>query len=331
MRIRSNLRMLLNKTVWGIKLFEGLRGNFNFNSLSSPSPMQKFPAIDITWEITESSSLNSSHPAVIYIVSPTQRSGTNYLCYLLNLHKDVEYVGGENMPREHFLYSYSDKLEDYLKNTLGTWSKWIKNETVIDGHANLMMQYIGSGLLKYLYSFIENGRTLLLRTPDSNNIKNLPLMFPNCKLIILVRDGRETVASFMKSWGGIGAFEKMTYRWANRVDQILELKHKLDIAGRGEMLYIVKYENLNVRTREEVISLLNFLGLDEAKYNWEAMTKAPVLGSSTLRGEKKEVNWSPIEKTPEFNSNQKWNDWDESKKLKFLKIAGDQLKALDYL
>ena len=139
-----------------------------------------------------------------------------------------------------------------------------------------------------------------------------------------MRDGRDTLESFSKSWGGDGAFKKMCIRWSNRVDAVYEFQKQADAAGLQNQYHFVRFDALNDNTEQELRMVIDFIGLDQDKYPWDQLEHIPILGSSAHKvGDR--VHWDPIKKTSNFNPNQKWLEWSPRKKRIFKKYAGANL------
>ncbi|MEO1051428.1 MAG: sulfotransferase [Bacteroidota bacterium] len=309
-----------------------LRGNYLFQPLDVPTPLQQPTRFEVNWKnyVSQNGSTKSAHPPVIYVVSPVQRSGTNYLNYLVNLHQELEFPDKNGFPKEQFLYSYSSEIREYAQKTIASWGKWVESEEELNVHVKQMMGHMGTGLLNYLYSNISPDKTLLLKTPDSGGLNDFFHLFPNGKVAIIVRDGRDTVESFVQSWGGDGIFTKMTQRWATRVEQMLAFREEADQNGLSDRHYMIRYDLLNQHQKTEMEKLLDHFQLDKNKYDWDGMEKAPVLGSSTLRGTQEQVNWDPQQKPGDFNQEAKWASWTARKKQIFKQYAGEALIKLGF-
>ncbi|MEL7005270.1 MAG: sulfotransferase, partial [Bacteroidota bacterium] len=284
--------------VLGKSRYVNIRNKYKFRSLDSPFPLFHPDPIKVNWEnYGEQRALNNSVP-LVYVVSPTQRSGTNFLSHIMGHHPDLQFPKGDNLPNEQCLYTYSDELEAYVEKTVTTWGKWIQGgNTQADRHSKGLMQSIGQGILRYFVSFIEPDKTLLFKTPDAGNLKNILHLFPQAKVVILIRDGRDTMESFSKSWGGTGAFEKMCERWAQRAQLILDFKRQADESGLADNYYEVRYDQLNDNTASEMEKIFKFLNMDPEKYPWDELNDMPVLGSSAYKTESGKVHWEPIKKT----------------------------------
>lgn len=327
-RLRRIFQLLLSK-----EKYTFYKNYILFNPLSHPAPLYSFKDFHPNWNtfLNKSNKINTveSKP-LIYLISPTQRSGTNYLSYLLSLHTQLQFPEGNNLPKEQFIYAYTEHLQEYVQKTVTLWGKWIKDEQLLHDYSKLLMNNFGNGIINFFYSFIPDNKILFLRSPDSKNIHHFFHLFPNGKVIILIRDGRDTVESFVKSWGGMGVFKKMSIRWSERTDTILKLMKLSDNNDKSNAYLLVKYNELNNDTEKQLHRILDFLALDHNEYDWKKMKDAPVLGSSTYRGDQPNVNWKAIKKDKNFKPHNKWERWDTKKKKIFKKYAGDNLIKMGF-
>lgn len=310
-----------------------LRGSsgVNFDSGKRATPLLNIQEYSFD-PIIHSSKEKSAHPRVIYISSPTQRSGTNFICNALNLHAEIIFPEADQLPKEHFLYSHADVLSNYFSKTLGYWPKWVKDKQSLVAIHGEMMSQVGSGMLRVISNNIKNStKTLLLRTPDAGNIEYFPSLFPNGKLLIVIRDGRDTVDSFVKSFSGSWAFKKMARRWSSRIEYLYDVYDNMQTAGKRDQIEIIRYENLNRNPADTMKGILSFLGLAEKEYDWEQLEELPVMGSSTQfnRSSGNEF-WQSEAKTDPSSFSEKWVSWSSSKKHTFKKIAGSQLIRAGY-
>ena len=326
---QKNKRQLLKKLL-GRNLYDNLRTRYLFRETESPFPLHQEQKFDPRWDEFVKPQV-SRKEKMIYLVSPTQRSGTNFLSHILEKHPDIGFPKGEEVPNEHCLYAYSEFLKTYSQKTVSAWSKWIEGgEEEWANRSKKLISAMGNGIREYFHSFIEEDKMLLLRTPDSGNLQNFFHLFPESRVVILIRDGRDTVESFSKSWGGTGAFKKMCDRWSERVEMLLKFTENAKNSGFGDSFLIVRYEDLNVNTESELRKVLEFLDLNQDSYDWEDLANTPILGSSTYKGGADDVHWKPIEKTKDFKPDQKWKDWSSSKKSYFKKSAGENLIRLGF-
>jgi len=116
-------------------------------------------------------------------------------------------------------------------------------------------------LLKGLFNSIcrlYNKETFIEQTPwHSMHLEMLVNLFPDMKIIHLVRDPRDVVISFMKSkwWGEISPKEGLN-KWAEIVNAVNVFSEK-----KGMDILEIRYEDLVVNPEYELSRLLLALGL----------------------------------------------------------------------
>lgn len=329
------MRQLIIYTLkgWAQKLL-GKRGagHYVFQPMMHPTPLYPPTHFNPHWNQYPAVG-QQLHPSsrLVYIVAPTQRSGTNFLSYLLSLHNHLTFPSGPNLPDEHFFLTYTNLLCSYCEKTVATWAKWSEGgETALQHNTKQLMGFLGGGIVNYMSQSIEPEQRLLLKAPDARNLANFPHLFPEAKLLLLIRDGRDTVHSFTKSWGGEAVFKKMCQRWAQRVDEINCFREQAEKSGRSGTYLLLRYDHLHTEAEAQMKKIIDFLDLDPKCYDWEGLVNAPVLGSSTFRGSQEGVNWQPVEKNQSFSPTDKWKLWNEQKRRIFKKYAGQQLVELGF-
>ncbi len=303
--------------------------SFDHGKRATPLLKQKNYSFDPLENVVENI---SGYQKLVYICSPTQRSGTNFIYNTLSLHADLQGPLSADLPNEHFLYSHADLLSKYLQQTIGYWPKWVKEKELLTNMHAEMLAGMGDGLLNPFYSRLKDkSKILMLRTPDAGNLEYFPAMFPAGKLVVILRDGRDTVNSFVKSFSGNWAFSSMAKRWAARIDYLYELQGRLQKKGLDARMRIFRYEDLNEHPEETVKEILKFLALSESGFNWEKLQEVPVVGSSTMYNKHQEKEfWKPMQKTDAKKFTRRWADWTKSKKKNFKRYAGKQLIKAGY-
>ena len=121
------------------------------------------------------------------------RSGTNYLASILKLHPDIE-----TSPREIYEFPFLDAstpLSTFHEKFLSFYSR---NREKMNEHD--LLPVFGSSALVHLHRDIALDKRLLTKVPSVRNLCRFRLVFPNEKLLILLRDGRDVVASYRKTF-----------------------------------------------------------------------------------------------------------------------------------
>jgi hypothetical protein len=263
----------------------------------------------------------------IFIQGILARSGTNHLHELLIAHPDCCSTG--RLP-ENFFLLFADQLQRYVESVAGRW----KPDWDLDPAAREeLLEGLGDGLI----SFLDRQRQadprnrgaryrMVARTPHVGNLHLFFKLFPSARLIVLVRDGRDLVESFVRSFKV--EYEPVMRKWAEAAQTIIEF----DRAHRGGPFQytIVRYEDLVSALEPSLRGLLAFLGLDAARYDFTAAAAAPVIGSSTFRGGAPDVHWDPVPKTADFNPLDRSREWPADRTAQFNSIAGDYLLHFGY-
>jgi hypothetical protein len=276
----------------------------------------------------------------IFIFGISRRSGTNFLMDLLTRHPDCKapsYIG------EDFYVARSKYLRRFVREITARWqpgwwwnyphelnpgsSEWAKWADIhIEEEGGLLLQEIGLALLRYLAPKAKKGR-LVTKTPAARSLKNFPLLFPDGKALIIIRDGRSVVESTQKTFGV--PFQNAINEWTFGAKSLLDFEKKY---GRlaGKMYQIVRYEDLYQDTEDQLRKIFRFLKLDSDVYNFEKALKIPVRGSSQFKNDTGQVIWSPVAKSEEFNPLKRWEHWGPEKLLQFNGIAGSYMTKLGY-
>lgn len=280
-------------------------------------------------------------PDPVFILGISERSGTNYLRDLLNLHPDL---AATNIVFEDFLVAHSDLLIKYADMVR---TRWLLNKRIaeqIGQPDQAIARALGNGLLELLYAtsnqptlaaagFEEPGaglptKRLLTKTPSVEQLPNIFRLFPTAQVIIVVRDGRAVVESGMKTFKW--SFEKATHLWANAARTILEFDRQN--RGPGQRYQIVRYEDLQgERTEQTLRQLLAFLNLDAGAYDFAGALNLPVKGSSELGAKATDLtSWKPVEKPKDFNPLRRWEHWGPARHERFAWVAGAVMQQLGY-
>lgn len=266
----------------------------------------------------------------VFIISVMQRCGSNFLCNILRLHPDLQW------PRplaEDRVLKYSPLLLDYVNRTYQRWKPWIKDseENIGDGR-RLLLSQLGNGILSFMSEYIGENKRLLVKSPEAYNIDNFFLLFPQARLLILVRDGRDAVESAMRSWPNRKSYAHWMKRWAEGTRLIVDFMQGVGHDLCGKSWKLIKYEDLVEDPEVTVRDLLDFLKLDAHAFDWQQLERLPLRGSSTDRaGGRDKIYWGPLERPKDFRPIGRWEDWSWWRKWKFKKIAGREMMALGYV
>lgn len=223
---------------------------------------------------------------------------------------------------------YSDMIVDYASNITKHWSGGSPEK------AEEICAKIGQTLVEYLAELQEDrDKRLLLKTPRSRGLHNVPKLFPSAKVLILLRDGRDVCESAERSFVRESRRwwrKEWIRRWNEGAQCILEFMSTCE-NERGRSWELVKYEELVNNLRTELGKALSLLGVSPASYPWQDAEAAPVIGSSGTGSTQEGLNWKPKQKDDSFNSVGRWqNSWGYLRRRQFNRIAGDNMKRLGY-
>jgi len=298
----------------------------------------------------------SSSTDPIFILGIMERSGTNFVYDLLKLHPDCEYSGPI---WEDFLTTYSNFLVSYAHSVFREWSPaWKVNENL--GSEELICHCLGNGLITFLKLQLRgnnigkippcqrditslmspSSKRFLTKTPSVENLQFFFKVFPRCSLLIVVRDGRSVVESYVRSkdksvWKPLKfivtlfLYEAAMRKWsrgANIIKQFDESNRNNDFN-----YLIVQYESLFCDINNQLKNVFHAFRLDVSKYNWEESLDIPVRGSSTLRNPiNGALSWNPMKKPKDFNPIERSSHWNRALHERYEWIAGSFAKHFGY-
>ncbi len=259
-------------------------------------------------------------PAV-FVHGVLPRSGTNFVADALALHPDLHqnpgrlwefpllYVaGGAEALQREFLFMFKENAE------------------VLGRHD--MLAYLASGWMRALQEQTGEKR-MLFKAPHVQNIGLFADVFPRDVLVLVLRDGRDVIQSSEGTFGGRGLVRKdfgaLAHEWREGCEAIMSF------APGGENAYpgakVLWYEDLVRDPEGSMRDLLAHARLDPDRYDFEALKRLPVRGSSTAAAAS---GWTPQEKAADFNPLGRWRGWPAPKKARFKSIAGGALKRAGY-
>jgi len=267
----------------------------------------------------------------IFILGIKRRSGTNWLSDLVCQHPECI----ANTIKEDYVMRHADHLIEYADQFYSSFPRLFR---VKASKKALLYDSLGFGLLRYFHENMVNTSKsfrdlreagvparIVTKTPSVQNLEYFPKLFPNSRLLIIVRDGRDVVESNVKSFDFDYGSEMA--EWANAAESILRSVEQMSASGYPHML--LKYEDLFRNTRAMVEEILEFLNLDAGTYDFSTIDDMPVRGSSELRKSGR-LHWEPVGKSASFNPVGRWKKWPDDIVDEFDRVAGRHLHALGY-
>jgi len=257
-------------------------------------------------------------PTPIFILGLAPRSGTNYLRELLTLHPECArsiHVG------EDFLIQAISNLGRFVTQTCRFWKpSWGNDSTKL-------RLALGYGLANYLAPQGCSARYVVTKTPSCKNAGRFADFFADARVIIIIRKGQDVVESFVKSFPS--DFGYAARLWTQGAAEVLHVMHNTTLIDSRRVM-VVRYEELYQHNKETMQQILDFLGLDAGRFDFEKSSKCPVIGSSTYRGSSANVSWSPVEKGEGFAPLTRSSHWSRFRHYRFNWIAGEQATRLGY-
>ncbi len=264
--------------------------------------------------------IRGERPPTLIIHGVMQRSGTNYTGELLRLHPN--------------LYGYPNKITEVpflqlTKDIIHTQNHFfqihIQNSDKI-GNKDFLPLF-GASFIAYLYSFVPAGRRMLLKVPSVEYLKYFFSMFPYETPLLLLRDGRDLVTTTINTWPQ-KRFEDVCRSWVDSVNMILAFQKHYPEENYNYLT--VKYEDIVSDPDSFITTACERYSLDRTMYPYGKIKDLPVIGSSTIGKEGKEVVWKGVSKPKDFNPVGQWGNWSSRQKRVFKDIAGKALVETAY-
>jgi Sulfotransferase family len=260
----------------------------------------------------------------IILLAACPRSGSNYLENLLALHPHCR---KSKVPEDFFLAN-SETLLNFCRSVADSWDDWWLQR--LGGSSRLAM-HIGTALLRFADPGPEGEGSvsdfrLMLRSPTSEGIAAATTLFPNARVLVLVRDGPATVESGHRSFSW--PYEEAMLAWRQSVRRVLSFLASAD----GPRCQLIRFEDVTADPAREIARVIAFLGLDPALYPFNRIDEVPVFGSSSFgRADGEEVHWRPVTKDLSFDPLARAQSWPAHRSARFAWLAGAEQRKLGYL
>ena len=256
---------------------------------------------------------------LIVLLGITRRSGTNYCHKVLTSHPECTGTAFELW--EDFLVHESHRLLSYATAAANHW-----NATWRAGSSahTLLVESLGEGLTTFLRQGC-NSRYLIAQTPSLQGIEHIPVLLPACRLIIVVRDGRDVVSSGMRSFGW--SFDDAVDLWTTGARHLMRFRE----AHPGFGLLLIHYEHLVARLPEVIGDLCSYLDVTPSLFDVEAALRLPVLGSCDAVNAGGRVHWGAVARSADFQPVGRWRSiLTKDEHAKFWDRAQDEMASLGY-
>ncbi len=262
--------------------------------------------------------INRADPIFIHGVLP--RSGTNFLWDLLLLHPDCSRA--RDPVKEDLFLEHSGHLAAFVEAVRSAWDpNWgtFSADLLERLHAG-----VGEGLVSFLWT--DRSRRLVTKSPSVRHLDRFFKFFPRARLLILVRDGRSVVQSAMKTFGW--DFDRGCRAWSEAAQTVHRFQQTE--SARADHWRLVRYEDLVDDPERQLPAILEFLGLDVTRYDFEAARRLPVRGSSAFGRDTGKVHWEVVARDASFAPKERWRQWSAAQLERFDWLAGEQLVDLGY-
>jgi len=226
-------------------------------------------------------------------------SGTSLVLAMLGTHSRICAIPGETS----IAYNY------------------IMNTPVLSREAGQMIRYFD------LLTISENKKRWIEKTPK--HIYSIPLLrqlFPGCKFLLLIRDGRDVACSIEARYGSL---EEGIKRW-------IEDNRAGEPFWKDADVHVLKYEDIIENCGESIRGALKFMGEDfeeqvlrsheKPKYYYSKKIEKPPDATQPHHAQYR--NWQINQKL--FDARGEWKQLSDEKKAIIKKAAGDMLVEYGY-
>jgi Sulfotransferase family len=277
------------------------------------------------------------------------RSGTNYLGKFMSCNPHIQLVPPKKTTDEFPLMRDMDAWE---KAFAAFGSKFTGDKSIFQ--FSRFLPYFGSAWLAYLIdTFSLHPGHVFLKDPNVQHIDRFFDVFPNAKLLLLVRDGRDNVASsvraaqakrrsdslFHRSKSGLNRLLRRDFfsaatDWSSAIRKIVKFEEHFRTTPWAKQYMILRYEDVYQNPREWAQRIFAFMEVPFEEAILNTVENADVVGSSFYSASQKEdarkVNWTATPKSEAFQPVGRWRSWSPLEKRAFKRIAGRELIRMGY-
>ncbi|MBO9445914.1 sulfotransferase [Ruegeria sp. R14_0] len=259
----------------------------------------------------------------ILVLGVMPRSGTNFVRDLVSMHPDVAADPGRlyEFPLLHAAGDSAAFTRDFIRY-------FPKNREVLGKYDVLAM--LAGAWFRELQAQAGDKR-ILLKCPHVQDLSLARHIFPDAKIILCLRDGRDVVDSSLKTFSRFSVssknFRQLADEWRLGTEAIMTFDQGGPNANDDTM--IVRYEDIIADTHGHARKMLDHAGLAADQFPWDEIDQMPVRGSSRSKATNAE-RWQPEEKSADFNPVKRWAAWPDAKKAQFDKLAGSALELAGY-
>jgi protein-tyrosine sulfotransferase len=200
------------------------------------------------------------------------RNGSTLLSAILNNHPDICIPPEHNIIPEAIRYWYThpfrswNDMAGHVCSFLGKPSQWnidiaaIQKDLLAAPATKRNVTYVLRTIYGYFAQLQGKANPIFGDKTPSNTfyIKSIKKQFPGSRIVFLVRDPRDVLASLLKADEKYysARFDFMMWRWKNSIDKYKALSKKFP----GDVM-LLKYEDLVNNPQRKVDATIKFLGL----------------------------------------------------------------------
>ncbi|MFO1052840.1 MAG: sulfotransferase [Planctomycetota bacterium] len=257
----------------------------------------------------------------IFVTGVMVRSGTQYATNLIALHPHVF-----RHPREIWELPLLREASRVLELTEHFFEAYTFNRERL-GPLDLMT-LLGSGVIAYLQAAVPPGVRILLTHPGAHHLDSFYAMFPHEHQLLLMRDGRDVVASAHTTWPAWD-FEDIVRTWTGNARLMLRMRDRW-LEEKRTILF-ANYEEIVAAPEEFVHKACAAFGLDPQVFPYENIASwVRIKGSSTFEAVQK-GEWEIRDASPDFKTSGRWSEWTNAEMRAFKEIAGPTLIECGYV
>lgn len=253
----------------------------------------------------------------LFLLAPMNRSGTKFFKSLLLGHRAIT----QGFSLEDYSIAYSDLLLEYAQKASRHWGRTPDDK---DPQRDRLQHRLGECLLDFFEEGAGNGEFLLLTTPRPWGLENIRTLFPDARLLIIVRDGRDCVSSACKAFSARN-FRFWAQEWRRGADEIIRF------AGRHAdeqhaVWDFISFEKAVQEPESAMRGSFEFLGLPPDDYDRSVLDEMVIRGSSWHGGVSTNAKM-----TKDFNPVGRHRDWSLFQRLTFQFATGKSYQKLQEL
>ena len=270
-----------------------------------------------------------NHRPFVFMLAPKGRSGTHYLQRLLVEAGVCELPLGKVLSNEDWFLTHSDILIEYTDRLRSQYAEFSHVQTPeIVVLQDRILRELGDGLKRTVDA--EGRLPILLMTPNSGSIESFFRLFYNDKLIIIVRDGRDTCESLVKS-----NFEKnheqAFHGWNTNARAAMAFIEGISIKKNADKVLLLRYEDILADPAKAVMKVAAWLNVPVDPKRLPDFEQIPIIGSSEIGREKDgSFTYKTVPAQPNFKPVGRWHSWPAPLRQQFKEIANEPLVYFGY-